>query len=185
MASNIPQLPEFCQPPRCVQLIAAALICFADHPCRIPPRRFLDLWSALFPVRFPVGGVPLPADPVATSRIFPRVRPCSDLRCPEVPESWLPWAYFASSSPRCLGLQTHSCAVLLLMPAACKGLGRSAVHVLRSTCRWSESSRTQLPPLDVRPSHKGSVGYRLASSAPPLRVGVLYLFSSGPLLPHG
>ena len=120
-----------------------------------------------------------------TSRLFPRVRPCSDLRCPEVPESWLPWACFASSSPRCLGLQTHSCAVLLPMPAACEGLGRSAVHVLWSTCRWSEPSRTQLPPLNVRPSHKGSVEYRLASSAPPLRVGVPYLFSSGPPLPCG
>lgn len=185
MTSSLPQLPEFRQPPRCVQLIAAASICFADHPFCFPPRRFLDLWSALFPVQFPVGGVPLPADPVATSRIIPCVRPCSDLRCPEVPESWLPWAYFASSSPRCLGLQTHSCAVLLPMPATCEGLGRSAVHVLRSTCSWSEPSRTQLPPLDVRPSHKGSVEYRLASSAPPLRVGVPYLFSSGPPLPCG
>ena len=185
MASSFPQFPEFFRLPRCVQLIAAASICLADHPCRIPPRRFPDLWSALFPVQFPVGGVPLPADPVATSRIFPCVRPCSDLRCPEVPESWLPWACFASSSPRCLGLQTHSCAVLLPMPAANQGLGRSAVHVLRLTCRWSEPSRTQLPPLDVRPSHKGPVGHRLASSAPPLRVGVPYLLSSGPPLPRG
>jgi len=110
-----------------------------------------------------------------TSRLFPRVRPCSDLRCPEVPESWLPWACFALLSPHQSGLQTLPRAVLLLVPVACEGFKRSDVHVLWKTFGWSEPSRTQLPPSGGRPSHKGSVGSRLVPSSLPLRAGVLFL----------
>jgi len=40
--------------------------------------------------------------------------------------------------------------------------------VLRSTSRWSEPSRTQLPLLGGRPSHKGSVGFPIRSKLPSL-----------------
>jgi hypothetical protein len=43
----------------------------------------------------------------------PRVRPCSDLQFPEVPESWLSWACFASSFSAVSGLQTLPRTVLL------------------------------------------------------------------------
>jgi len=63
---------------------ASAAVCSADHPCRVPPRRFPAIWPTLLPLWFPVGDLPSPACLVATSRPFPA---CPSVLRPSVSRS--------------------------------------------------------------------------------------------------
>jgi hypothetical protein len=107
-----PAVPFLRPPTDCLQSADFASIVKADHPSRMPPRRFSSLWPTLHRARFPAHAFTPTADPTTTSRLVPA---CPSVLRPPISRSAgavAPLGFVRFAVPSAPGLQTLDPAVL-------------------------------------------------------------------------